>query len=245
MSASPWKSYTFSAAVAVEDRLLRGEYNTYTSLGRPATGKLAANTACLPPKTLQVGRRHQNVTLAAPHHRPRGPSGPRQSSRGQAGDTCATKTMPATGLQPVGTWRNGCPAAAEGPEGDARRVYRPTGPARGAPGTLFGGRGRPQCSRQLTSPGRLIPELRGFRAGSGHSRCARTLLTQVPSPALLLLVSTAPILLTELAIYLVFFFFCFFSFLWLFSGLPASRLPASPAARPPCPPAPVSSGLFL
>ena len=75
-----------------------------------------------------------------------------------------------------------------------------------------------------------------------HRRRVRTLPARVPSSPSLLLVFTAQILLTELAIYLVFFFFFFLpSFLWLFSVpalYPTDRRPGLAACpgRPPCPP---------
>ena len=123
------------------------------------------------------------------------------------------------------------------------RVYRPRVIHLDPSEDTFARPLRPSCGHtSRTSSVRSNPTLvHATQGGIGtaHFRRVRTLPSRVPSPPpSLLLVFTAPILLTELAIYLVFFFFflpSFGSFLCLPSQTEArpdlANLPG-PAARP-------------
>ena len=156
--------------------------------------------------------------------------------------------MPGIRLKTMVTGSRPCYRAPQDSKESPGRVYRPRVIHSDPSADTFARPLRPSCGRtSRTSSVRSNPTLVHATEGgirTAHFRRVRTLPSRVPSPPpSLLLVFTAPILLTELAIYLVFFFF--FLPLALFCACPA-RPKHGPTWRP-CPRRPpgprlVSSG---
>ena len=144
--------------------------------------------------------------------------------------------MPWIRLKTMVTGSRPCYNAPQDSKESPGRVYRPRVIHLDPSEDTFARPLRPSCGRTWrTSSVRSNPTLvHATQGGIGtaHFRRVRTLPSRVPSPPpSLLLVFTAPILLTELAIYLVFFFF--FLPLALFCAWPAR--PKHGPTWPPCP----------